>query len=149
MWRDKDTIKTYSDDDVIVKEGDDGTVMYIIVSGEVRVCKLLGDEQVELARLGRGDYFGEMSLLDRSPRSATVTAIGETKVMVLNMGYFMLKIRRDPAFAFSLMVKMSERIRTLNDNLIISLNDDTPKDVRDKIAASEFIAHKTPGNHIE
>jgi len=142
MWREKDTFKIYSDGDVISKEGDKGTEMYIINSGEVKVTKRMEDEQVELARLGRGDFFGEMSLLENAPRSATVTAIATTKILVLNMGSFMLKIRRDPSFAFTLLQKMSKRIRTLNEEFVDALEKTHQKDIQDKITKSEFSQYK-------
>jgi CRP-like cAMP-binding protein len=138
MWREKDTIKTYQDGEVIVKEGSSGTEMYIISTGAVRVTKLMNDKEVELARLDRGDFFGEMSLLENVPRSATVTAVGTTKVLVLNIGNFMLKIRRDPSFAFTLMQKMSKRIRSLNDNLLGALKSASGEDVQGEITKSEF-----------
>lgn len=138
MWREKDTIKTFTDGEVIVKEGSTGMEMYIISSGEVKVNKLMRDKEVELAWLGRGDFFGEMSLLENAPRSATVTAVGTTKVIVLNLGNFMLKIRRDPSFAFSLMQKMSKRIRLLNEDLLNALKDKPQEDIRSKITKSEF-----------
>src|SRR3954451_3313137 len=58
----------------IVRQGDDGAGFYLIVSGGARVTR---DGQ-ELARLGPGDFFGELSLLDREPRVASVTADGPT-----------------------------------------------------------------------
>ncbi len=142
MWREKDTIKTYSDGDVIVKEGDKGTEMYIINSGEVKVSKRMEDKQVELAQLGRGDFFGEMSLLENVSRSATVTAIGTTKVIILNMGNFMLKIKRDPSFTFTLMQKMSKRIRTLGEDLVDALKKTSQKDIQNKITKGEFSKYK-------
>lgn len=60
----------------IVKEGNTGTHMYIILDGEARVSKKGRDGDVELARLGAPDSFGEMALIDKEVRSATVTAEG-------------------------------------------------------------------------
>lgn len=60
----------------IVKEGNTGTHMYIILEGEAKVTKKGRDGDVELARLGAPDSFGEMALIDKEVRSATVTAEG-------------------------------------------------------------------------
>ena len=118
MWREKDTIKTFGDGEVIVQEGDTGKEMYIISSGSAKVTKRSETgKDVHLRDLERGSFFGEMSILEGEPRSATVTAVGETKVLVLAVGSFMLKIRRDPSFAFSVMQKMSKRIRLLSNEL--------------------------------
>jgi hypothetical protein len=56
---------------VVFEEGDPGSRMYVIHSGEVRIVKRVGAREVELARLGPGEAFGEMALLERQPRSAT------------------------------------------------------------------------------
>lgn len=68
----------------IVKEGNVGTHMYIIVDGEAAVTKQGRGGGVELARLGPSDSFGEMALADHETRSATVTAVGPCVLMRLN-----------------------------------------------------------------
>lgn len=115
MWRTKDTINQYDDGEIIVNEGEAGGSMFIIVSGAVKITKSKGDGDLELAKLVKGDYFGEMSLLQNAPRSATVTAVGTTRLMVLSMATFMLKIRRDPSFALSVMIGLSERLRNMTN----------------------------------
>jgi CRP-like cAMP-binding protein len=65
----------------IVTEDETGLCMYVIISGSVRIHSKAGDHEVELAVLHSGDFFGELSLVDDGPRSATVDAIGETKVL--------------------------------------------------------------------
>lgn len=66
---------TYGPGTAIVKEGNIGTHMYLIIEGEAAVTKLGRDGGVELARLGPADSFGEMALADNEARSATVTAL--------------------------------------------------------------------------
>jgi len=65
---------TFDPGTAIVKEGNTGPHMYIILDGEARVSKRGRDGEVELARLGAPDSFGEMALIDNEVRSATVTA---------------------------------------------------------------------------
>jgi CRP-like cAMP-binding protein len=101
----------------IVREGDLGSQMYIIQRGRVSVLKLVGEQQIELAELRKGDFFGEMSLLEGLPRSATVRAIEPTSVLVVEPGGFLLKIRRDPTLAFELLQQLSGRVRRLNEQL--------------------------------
>lgn len=67
---------TFEPNMTIIKEGNTGTHMYIILEGEARVTKKGRDGDVELARLGASDSFGEMALIDKEVRSATVTAEG-------------------------------------------------------------------------
>ena len=116
-----DTVETYQDGEVIVREGDEGHDMRIVQKGEVVVTKRMGDSEVTLGVLGRGSFFGEMSLLDSLPRSATVRARGETRVVVIRAGSLLLKIRRDPTFAFEVLQQMSRRIRYLDEMLVAAL----------------------------
>lgn len=110
--------ESYQDGDVIVREGEDGREMYVIQRGEVVVTKRIDDREVEIARLNRGDFFGEMSLLESIPRYATVTAVGATTLLVIKPGSLLLKIRRNPTFAFEMLQQMSRRLRRINDKLV-------------------------------
>ena len=68
-------IITQGEGDVIITEGEPGTSMYIVASGEVKVyTKARGGENIYLAKLGAGDFFGEVSVLTGKPRTATITA---------------------------------------------------------------------------
>jgi CRP-like cAMP-binding protein len=86
----------------------------------------VGGHEVRLAVLERGSFFGEMSLLEGMPRSATARAIGKTELVVLRPGSLLVQIRRDPTFAFELLQQMSRRVRELNDKLVL------------KVASAEF-----------
>lgn len=119
-------IQTYEDNEVIVREGDQANDMFVIRSGRVEIVKEVAGHQLRLAVLERGSFFGEMSLLEGLPRSATARAIGETSLLVLRPGSLLLQIRRDPTFAFELLQQMSRRIRELNDKLVF------------KVATAEF-----------
>ena len=65
---------------VIVQENDFGETAYVIEQGQVEVSKALEGQNIHLAYLGTGETFGEMSMIDEKPRSATVTAVTETVV---------------------------------------------------------------------
>lgn len=114
--------KDYEDGEVIFSEGDDGREMYVVVTGEVTVSKQGKKGEILLATLTRGDFVGEMSLLESLPRSATARARGPTRLLAIQPGGFLLKIRRDPTFAFEMMQSLSRRIRVTNDSLIRELN---------------------------
>src|SRR5689334_9642327 len=73
------TKKRFTKDTTIVREGDPGDYLFLLYSGEVAVtAKSAGSKSQEIARLGPGHYFGEMALISREPRSATVTATQDT-----------------------------------------------------------------------
>lgn len=120
------TVERFSDGDIIVREGDLGREMYVIRRGRVEVTRLHDGRNVVLATLERGSFFGEMSLLEGEPRSATVRAKGDTELLVIEPGTLLLKIRRDPTFAFEMLHHMSRRIRNLDDQLMALLHDNEP-----------------------
>lgn len=109
-----ESIREYGDGEVVFREGDRSHEMYVVHTGEVVVSK----GGVELAVLRRGDFLGEMSLLESLPRSATATVRGGAKLLCIQPGGFLVKIRRDPTFAFELMQSLSRRIRTTNERLL-------------------------------
>ena len=109
--------QVYQDGDVIVREGYKGSEMYIIQSGAVTVTKKTKKGEITLATLSRGDFFGEMALFERARRSATVRAVGDTRVLVLHAGNFLYRLRQDPTFVFEMIQKMSKRIRRLNEEI--------------------------------
>jgi CRP/FNR family transcriptional regulator, cyclic AMP receptor protein len=129
----RSVVERFADGDVIVREGDTGREMYVIRSGRVEVSKSLGGRTVVLATLERGSFFGEMSLLESRPRNATVRAKGDTELLVIEPGALLLKIRRDPTFAFEMLQHMSRRIRALDEQLMTVLDDTKrpPDDVQD------------------
>ena len=113
--------RSYEPGEDIVREGEAGAQLFIIQSGVVTVVRRVGAREVEFATLGKGDIFGEMSLLEGLPRSATVRAVEPTRVLVVEPGGFLLKIRRDPTLAFELLQQLSGRVRRLNGQLTEAL----------------------------
>jgi CRP-like cAMP-binding protein len=110
--------RTFRDGEVIMREGEERREMYVIQRGGAVVSKRIEGREVEIARLSRGDFFGEMSLLESLPRYATIRSIGETKLLVIEPGSLLLKIRRNPTFAFEMLHKMSSRLRGINQKLM-------------------------------
>ncbi len=110
--------KDYKDGDTIFEENSIGKEMYIILSGNAEIIKKRGGVETTLATLEEGDFFGEMSLFDNSPRSATVKALGDVKLLEINQKNFLKKISRDPSLAFRMLEKMSLRIRTSDEKIL-------------------------------
>ncbi len=77
-------LETHDEGSVIINEGDPGTSMYVIASGEVKVYTRGSSGTLFLARLGEGDFFGEVSVLSGKPRTATITASQRTEVLRLD-----------------------------------------------------------------
>jgi CRP-like cAMP-binding protein len=114
---DEDELVTYEDGDLVFAEGDTGRELYVVHSGKVVITRRGEGRDVELARLGRGCVFGEMALLETMPRTATAKAEGETRLLVVQPGGFLVKIRRDPTFAFEIMQQLSHRLRVTTERL--------------------------------
>ncbi|MCC6900984.1 MAG: cyclic nucleotide-binding domain-containing protein [Polyangiaceae bacterium] len=119
----KELERTYGDGESIVEEGDHSRDMFVIQTGRVRISKRVGEREVELATLERGDFFGEMSLLESLPRDATARAVGTTELLVISAGALLVRMRRDPTFAFEMLHRLSGRVRLLNARLVGLLDE--------------------------
>jgi CRP-like cAMP-binding protein len=103
---------------VIFSEGDLGLTMYVIESGEVEISKRIGSSDRVLAKLGKGDFFGEMCMLeDAFPRSATAVAITDVEVVVIDQSAFIYILRHNPEIAVRMMRKLTDRLRRTNELL--------------------------------
>jgi CRP/FNR family cyclic AMP-dependent transcriptional regulator len=103
--------------EVVVRQGDERGDLYAVVSGRLKVttANVDGDEMV-LSILGPGDVFGEIALLDRQPRSATVSALEGCELLVVERRPFHDLLLRVPALALSLMQVMAKRLRELTEH---------------------------------
>jgi CRP-like cAMP-binding protein len=99
-------------------QGEIGDCMYVIQSGQVEVVYTEGTTETRLAVLDEGDVFGEMALFEKEPRSATVRAMGDARVLTVDKRVFLRRVHEDPSLAFRILQKMSQRIRELNNNLV-------------------------------
>lgn len=112
LFRNVTDATTIQPNEVICRQGDRGATMYAIVDGTVEV-EING---IVIETLTAGDCFGEMSLIDQSPRSATVRAKSECRVAVIDERRFLFMVQQTPFFALQLMRTLTERLRRrLND----------------------------------
>lgn len=105
--------KLYDDGEIIVQEGEEGDVMYVVQEGEVEVFVTRNGREVFLDTNGPGDFFGEMAIFERDVRSASVRARGEARVLTIDKKNFLRRIHEDPSLAFRIVETMSHRIREL------------------------------------
>lgn len=98
----------------LVTQGEPGNAFYVITAGEAAVMK--GGRRV--ATLGRGGFFGEMSLLDGLPRSATVRMDKDGAVLEIHRREFGALLEESPALARKLLVGLSRRLRAADEKLI-------------------------------
>lgn len=102
--------ETFSDGQTIFAEGDPGNQMYVVRSGTV-VIEAGGNT---LTSVGAGGIFGEMSLIDQSPRSATAKSQGDCEVAPINDKAFLFLVHETPYFALDVMRVLAERVRQMN-----------------------------------
>lgn len=97
---------------VILSEEDAGSAMFFIVEGKVKVSRSSGDgKEVILAILNESDFFGEMAILDGMARSATVTAVEDSKLFIIQRAEFLELLRNYPDVSIALLQELSRRLR--------------------------------------
>jgi CRP/FNR family cyclic AMP-dependent transcriptional regulator len=116
-------IEDYEDGECIFEEGDTGRDLYIIQSGSVQIKKKANNSEFEMTVFQKGDFFGDMALLQSLPRYASAYAKGKTRLLILKPAGFLLKIRRDPTFAFEMIQQLSYRVKMTNDRLLTLVHD--------------------------
>jgi len=102
----------YSDGQAIVREGTPGGPFFLIVEGRAKMT--VGGKS--RATLGPGDYFGEIALIDKGPRAATITASGNVKALAIASWDFLALCEQDFKIAHKVMTGMARIIRTIDKN---------------------------------
>ncbi len=111
------TVKFCSPGEVVSKAGDTGGDLAVVAEGELAVTLGEGDERVELKRLGRGDFFGELGLIDQKPHSADVTATTRTIVLMFSRGVVANFLAHNYGVALEMMNTLVERVRSTDEIL--------------------------------
>jgi len=101
---------------ILAREGEIGREFFVIVSGKAEVTR----HGSSLGVLGVGDFFGEMALLDRQRRSATVTTIVDTDVLVLTSNAFVSVVESMPSVDRKMLTVLAERLRDLEERYVPS-----------------------------
>ncbi len=101
--------KTFSDGEVIATEGEAGRTFVVIESGEVSVSV----QGMAVATLGPGKAFGELALIDKSARSATVTAVGQAHCYLMPIWSFRPIVEEHPEMAWTLLESLAKLVRDI------------------------------------
>ena len=104
----------YPSDRAVLMEDAWGNAVYFLVSGWVKVRRLSGEDVVTLAILGRGDFFGEMAILDESPRSTDVIALSSVELLSVSAQRFIQTLFKDPQLHHRMLQLMVKRLRQTN-----------------------------------
>jgi CRP-like cAMP-binding protein len=97
----------------IVLQGQVGNGLYIVVAGRARVVR----GETELARLGPGDHFGELAVIDQQPRSASAYAVERTTCLTIASWDLIALLERDPTLALNLLRELAGRLRRADEQL--------------------------------
>lgn len=123
--------KKYEPEQVIISEFEPGNSFYLIQSGQVQLVKCVNGTKKNLDILKPGEFFGEMAILDNSPRSATCMAIGPVECLEFNKENFSLLITGNPQLALILLKLFCKRIYDQKRRLRILVIKDLPARIAD------------------
>ena len=110
--------RIHRDGEAIVRHGETGDCMYVVQAGRVEVLVDAPGGEIRLGVLGPGDTFGEMALFTHAPRSATVRALGDVRVLKVDKRAFLARVQEDPSLAFRILEKLADRIRNLDEEVV-------------------------------
>ena len=109
--------ESFSDGALLAREGDVGDVMFILVSGEVSVTSTRDGKEVELARRKKGEYVGEMALISKEPRIATMTTVGNVRALSIDQKSFESLLRDRPDVSLAVIRILCERLKEASTRL--------------------------------
>jgi len=136
------TPKTFAEGDLIFTQGDEGDAMYLIEEGAVDIVTGAASQRVILASLFGGQYFGELSLLDGAPRSATAIASRPTRAIALERDDFVEFVRKRPEAALSIMHEIGERMRATNELMTRTVSRNIVEEDEENMSVGDMVADK-------
>ena len=106
--------KMYQNGEIIIHQGEKGDCLYVIQEGVVEVFSNVNGQEIHLAKLGEGDFFGEMAVFEQTVRSTSVRSLGQARVLTVDKKNLLRRMEEDPSLAFRFLEIMSTRIRGLD-----------------------------------
>jgi CRP/FNR family transcriptional regulator, cyclic AMP receptor protein len=135
---------------VLFREGDAGVDMYVVQSGKVTISKSVGNVEKVLSTLGQGEFFGEMSILNNKPRSATATCAEDSKLLVIDARTFEAMIRGNSEIALRMIKKLADRLQQTNEQIEnLLFHDASSRVVHFLATAAEKTARGPAGHRID
>jgi CRP/FNR family cyclic AMP-dependent transcriptional regulator len=138
---------------VLFREGDRGEEMFIIQSGKVKISKKIRGVEKTLATLEKGEFFGEMAILNDKPRSASAETIEDSDMLVIDRKTFETLLRSNVEIAIRFIKRLADRLRETNDQMeALMIRDNTSrllnilaKLVREKKGAMSILIEELAG----
>ena len=117
--------------EIIFCEFEPGDAFYLIQSGKVKIVKIVGDLEKTLDILNPGEFFGEMALLEEAPRSATIIALTDVKLLEFNRANFEVLMQGQPQIVLNLLKLFAKRIYDQKRRFMVLTLDDIQARVAD------------------
>lgn len=117
--------KVYKDGETIIKQGEKGNCMYVILEGKVEIVREKDGKEMRLATAGEGDFIGEMAIFESEVRSATVRSLGDVRAITVDKENFIRRVNQDPSIAFRLVKILIQRVREMNKEMDKFIVDQT------------------------
>jgi len=108
------SVQSFTKESIILSEKEAGSALFIIISGKVKISRISSedsDKEVILSILNPSDFFGEMSLLDGMDRSATATAMDDSKIFIIQRNDFLQLLHDHPDVSIALLQELTQRLR--------------------------------------
>jgi len=113
---------------VLFREGDRGEEMFILQSGKVKISKKIRGVEKTLATLEKGEFFGEMAILNDKPRSASAETIEDCEMLVIDRKTFEVLLRSNVEIAIRFIKRLADRLRETNDQMeALMIRDNTSR----------------------
>jgi len=120
--------KRFAAGTVLFREGDKGEEMFILQSGKVKISKKIRGVEKTLATLEKGEFFGEMAILNDKPRSATAETVEDCDMLVIDRKTFETLIRSNVEIAIRFIKRLADRLRETNDQMeALMIRDNTSR----------------------
>lgn len=117
--------RTYNEGDYIIREGTEGELAFLIQSGSVEIIKGVDAKELKIADLHVGQIFGEMALIFNEPRSASVRAVTDCNLIVIDRKTFNNKLKRSDPTVRAIVKMLSKRVLETNETFIRNQKDMT------------------------
>ena len=143
----------YEPEEFIFKQGDPGDLMYLVQDGEVEVLQDLGGHENQVAVLERGDFFGEMAVLEEEPRTHSVRALSTAKLIKIDRTGFQSMLTRNAEIAVRMIRKLSLRLMSAEDMLVrtwagVEAESTTTGEAPSRIEGSARLLFPTDGTEL-
>ena len=98
-------VKHYKAGATLFVEGMTGEILYVVLKGKVDICKKTVKDEIVIATMGPGDFFGELSLIDSAPRSATARVVADSEMVAITKKVFDDMLNADPKITAKLLIE--------------------------------------------